>query len=113
MRQGVVQIAGQGVLNDSLSWSSQLPDGPALFSVRPENIQLRSPTKPATPGNVCIRGRVLQQAFHGATELIRVECPGELVLTVRTPSDAAIPTEVDLEFSPASAVPVRQSPGRN
>jgi ABC-type Fe3+/spermidine/putrescine transport system ATPase subunit len=97
----------------ALSWPAQLPEGPALFSLRPESIQVASVTKPATPGYVQVRGRLLQQAFHGATELIRVQCPGELVLIVRTPSGVGIPDEVDLEFSPASAVPVSQSPGRN
>jgi ABC-type Fe3+/spermidine/putrescine transport system ATPase subunit len=106
VRQGVVQC-------DSLSWPAQLPDGPALFSLRPESIHVMSAAEPTTPGHLRIRGRVLQQAFHGATELIRVQCPGGLVLTVRTPSNAGIPDEVDLEFSPASAVPVRKSPGRN
>jgi ABC-type Fe3+/spermidine/putrescine transport system ATPase subunit len=97
----------------ALSWPAQLPEGPALFSLRPESIQVVSVTKPATPGYVQVRGRLLQQAFHGATELIRVQCPGGLVLTVRTPSGAGIPDEIDLEFSPTSAVPVRQSPGRH
>jgi putative spermidine/putrescine transport system ATP-binding protein len=97
----------------ALSWPAQLPEGPALFSLRPESIQVVSVTKPATPGHVQVRGRLLQQAFHGATELIRVHCPGGLVLTVRTPSGAGIPDEIDLEFSPTSAVPVRQSPGRH
>jgi ABC-type Fe3+/spermidine/putrescine transport system ATPase subunit len=97
----------------ALSWGTQLPDGPVLFSLRPESIQVVTAAKPASPGAVRVRGRVLQQAFHGATELIRVECPGGLVLTVRTPSSAGIPGEVDLEFSPANALPVRQSPGRN
>lgn len=106
VRQGVVHA-------NSFSWCTQLPDGPVLFSVRPENIQVVSAAKPVTPGRVRMHGRVLQQAFHGATELIRVECPRGLVLTVRTPSGAAIPEEVDLEFDPASAVPVRPSPRRN
>jgi spermidine/putrescine ABC transporter ATP-binding subunit len=106
VRQGAVHCG-------ALSWPAQLPDGPALFSLRPESILVVSAAKPATPSHLRIRGRVLQQAFHGATELIRVQCPGGLVLTVRTPSGAGVPEEVDLEFFPASAVPVRQSPGRN
>jgi ABC-type Fe3+/spermidine/putrescine transport system ATPase subunit len=109
--QGEVQ---QGTAHcGALSWAAQLPDGPALFSLRPESIQVVSAAKPAAPGQLRVRGRLLQRAFHGATELIRVQCPGGLVLTVRTPASAAIPDEVDLEFSPASAVPVRQSPRRN
>jgi spermidine/putrescine ABC transporter ATP-binding subunit len=110
VRQGIVQAIAHC---DSLSWATQLPDGPTLFSLRPESIQVVSAAKPATPGQIRVRGRVLQQAFHGATELIRVQCSGGLVLTVRTPSGTRIPDEVDLEFSPANAVPVRQSPGRN
>jgi len=110
VRRGVVQGIAQCA---SLSWPTNLPDGPVLFSLRPEGIQVAVATKPATPGWVRVHGRVLQQAFHGATELIRVECAGGLVLTVRTPSGSGIHDEVDLDFSPASAVPVRRSPGRN
>jgi putative spermidine/putrescine transport system ATP-binding protein len=110
VRQGVVRIVAQG---DALCWAVQLPDGPALFSLRPESIQVVAPVKLAPPGRIRVRGRVLQQAFHGATELIRVECPGGLVLTARTPSGSGIPDEVDLEFAPASAIQVRQSPRRN
>jgi spermidine/putrescine ABC transporter ATP-binding subunit len=106
VRQGTARCA-------SLSWPTQLPDGPVLFSLRPEGIRVAAAGKPATPGNVRVHGRVLEQAFHGATELIRVECTGGLVLTVRTPSGSGIQDEVDLEFSPASAIPVRRSPGRS
>lgn len=114
VRRGVFQNVTQGEARcDSLSWPTHLSDGPALFSVRPENVQVVPSAKPATPGRVRVHGRVLQQAFHGATELIRVKCRGSMVLTVRTPSGAVIPEEVDLEFDPASAVPVRQSPQRN
>jgi putative spermidine/putrescine transport system ATP-binding protein len=106
VRQGVVHCK-------SLSWATPFPEGLVLFSLRPESIQVVSAAKPATPGQLRVRGRVLQQAFHGATELIRVQCLGDLVLTVRTPSGTGIPDEVDLEFSAACAVPVRPSAGRN
>jgi len=61
---------------------------------------------------VRIRGKVLTQAFHGATELIRVECGGGLILVVRTPASGRTMDEVELEFSPADAVLVRESPER-
>lgn len=96
----------------SLSWRSTLPDGPALFSLRPENIRIKSETTTAS-GDVHLRGKVRQQAFHGATELIRVECGSELILTVRTPASVAALDEVELEFSSDDAVPVRESPERN
>lgn len=91
-----------------LSWPTSLSDGSALFSLRPERIRLVRERTPST-----IHGRVVHQAFHGATELIRVECTDGLVLVVRTPTAGEIANEIQLEFSPADAVPVRDSPERN
>lgn len=91
-----------------LSWPTSLPDGPALFSLRPEHIRLARQTTSAG-----VRGRVVHQAFHGATELLRVECADGLVLVVRTPSAGEVANEAALEFSPGDAVPVRESPERN
>jgi ABC-type Fe3+/spermidine/putrescine transport system ATPase subunit len=97
----------------SLSWPVEVADGPALFSLRPENIVVVSPATLVVSGRVRLPGRVVNQAFHGATELIRVQCAEGLVLVVRTPSSVADHAEVALEFSPADAVPVRKSAERN
>src|SRR5437016_9083353 len=96
-----------------LSWPVNLPDGPVLFSLRPENIRLVNASGPGTAGTVRVRGRALHQAFHGATEVIRVECADGRVLIVRTPSGGDVQNEVELEFSPADAVPVRESQERS
>ncbi|HEV2397594.1 MAG TPA: ABC transporter ATP-binding protein [Candidatus Sulfotelmatobacter sp.] len=93
----------------SLAWRTSLPDGPTLLSLRPEHIRVGA----GTPGSVRVTGRVLTQAFHGATELIRVECPDDLVLVARTASGGITTPEVDLEFSVADAIPVRESPEKN
>ena len=93
-----------------LSWAVSLPDGPVLFSLRPEHVRLAGPA--SSPGSVRVRGRLLHQAFHGATELIRVECGPGLVLVARTATGSALPNELELEFSPADAVLVRESPDR-
>jgi spermidine/putrescine transport system ATP-binding protein len=93
-----------------LTWPAALPDGPALFSLRPENIRLAPET--SEPGTVRVRGRVRHQAFHGATELIRVECGDGMVLVVRTPGSGGALDDVELEFSAPDAVPVRESPER-
>jgi putative spermidine/putrescine transport system ATP-binding protein len=108
--KGVVQ-AGM-VRCSSLSWAVQLPDGPALFSLRPENIRVVAAGNVAGTGGVRIRGEVRHRAFHGATELIRVDCGDGLMLVVRMPS-GVMRDEIDLEFSPSDAVPVRESPERN
>src|SRR6202167_5011050 len=105
------EVRGGTVRCGSLSWPVSLPDGPALFSLRPENIHLAS-EKSATGGHVRVRGKVRHQAFHGATELIRVECVDGLVLVVRTPGSGGALDAVELEFSPADAVLVRESPER-
>jgi spermidine/putrescine ABC transporter ATP-binding subunit len=103
VQNGVVQCG-------SLVWNASLPDGPALFSLRPENIGLAGS---GAAGAIRIRGQVVHQAFHGATELIRVQCADGLILTARTASGNSVHNEVDLEFFPEDAVVVRESPERN
>src|SRR5579862_1494832 len=97
----------------SLSWPVSLADGDAQFSLRPEHIRVVDAA--TATGTVRVRGRIMQQAFHGATELIGVQCADELLLIVRTPSGSGINqrNEVELEFSPSDAVPVRESPERS
>jgi ABC-type Fe3+/spermidine/putrescine transport system ATPase subunit len=90
-----------------LSWRTGLRDGPGLFSLRPENIRLAVSTGGGS--KVRFRGKILRQAFHGATELLQVQCSDGLVLSIRTASQENWNGEVDLEFSPADAVPVRAS----
>ncbi len=104
VRAGVVRCG-------TLTWSAALPDGPALFSLRPENLRLVDGSGP-TAGNALVRGKVRHRAFHGATELIRVECADGLVLVVRTPGSGGLLDDVELEFSPADAILVRESPER-
>lgn len=105
----------RGVVKDSLArcnsltWRVQLADGPALFSLRPESIRLAN--GPATSGAVRVRGKVQRQAFHGATELLQIECRDGLVLSMRSASREGWQGELELEFSPADAVLVRESQG--
>lgn len=92
----------------TLSWKTPLPDGPALFSLRPENVRLRSGMADA----VRVRGKVKHHAFHGATELVQMECTDGLTFSVRLASCPNTQVDMDLEFSPADAVPVRESQER-
>ncbi len=94
-----------------LTWTSDRPDGPVLFSLRPENIRLLSQTA-SLPTLVRVQGKVVAQAFHGATELIRVQCAGGLVLVVRAPASTSPLDEVLLAFSPIDAIPVTKSAER-
>jgi len=91
----------------SLSWRAALADGPALFSLRPENVRIASAERAANC--VRLRGRVRHQAFHGATDLLEIECADGLTITMRTATRGNWQGELELEFSPADAVPVQDS----
>ncbi len=84
-----------------------------MFSLRPENIRIVS-----DPGNgsdtnvVTFDGKIQHQAFHGATELLQVVCGDGLTLSVRTATRENRVGDLHLEFYPADAVPVRESPER-
>ncbi len=102
----------------ALAWATSLPDGPALFSLRPECIRLTisTPTAIPTGGPVRFQAKLRDQVFHGANELWRVECADGQVLTLRTssrpPSDGGNSHQFELEFASADAVPVRPSEER-
>lgn len=97
---------------DRLTWPTTLPDGAALFSLRPECIRLAKVAPPAIgpaklPATIRFRAKLRDQAFHGATELLRVETEGGLVLTIRTATRDLPSGPLEFEFSVADAVPVR------
>jgi ABC-type Fe3+/spermidine/putrescine transport system ATPase subunit len=111
------EARGGAVKCGSLTWPASLPDGPVLFSLRPEHVRLAGTATSVDSARNAVRvhGRVLHQAFHGATDLLRVECAGGFVLVVRIASASGVQDrdEVELEFSAADAVLVRDSPERN
>jgi spermidine/putrescine transport system ATP-binding protein len=94
----------------SLSWKVGLPDGPVLFSLRPESIRLA--TGNPDMNVVRLRGKIQHQAFHGATELLQIVDDDGLTLSVRTATRESREGDLDLEFYPVDAVPVRESPER-
>ena len=96
----------------SLSWSTHLPDGRALFSIRPENVRFVEADSMVADGAVRFRGRLESRAFHGSTELLRIECSDGLFFSVRAPSRADWQAELELEFLSSEAVPVRESAER-
>jgi ABC-type Fe3+/spermidine/putrescine transport system ATPase subunit len=103
-----------GILRcNSLSWKTNMSDGSALLSVRPENIRLhRATLKSSSDDAVVFRGKVKQKAFHGATELVQIESADGLTLSVRTASQVELQDELEWEFQTCDAVPVRESPER-
>jgi putative spermidine/putrescine transport system ATP-binding protein len=97
---------------NSLSWRVGLPEGSTLFSLRPENIRIVNPEVGSDINMVTFRGKIQRQAFHGATELLQIVCDDGLSLSVRTATCDHRQGDLQLGFSPADAVPVRESPER-
>jgi ABC-type Fe3+/spermidine/putrescine transport system ATPase subunit len=100
------RVEGGRARCSGLEFRASLPDGPAAFSLRPEHIRLAA--GPAADA-VRFRARVLAQSFHGATDLLQIEFPEGLRLTVRLPSHGPLSGEREFEFSAADAIPVRDS----
>jgi spermidine/putrescine transport system ATP-binding protein len=107
------EVKGGVVRCHSLSWPVSLPDGPVLFSLRPEHVRV-APSAAGSGGvNVVrFRARVCHQAFHGSTELLQVECADRLKLSIRTATRENWQGDLELEFSPEDAVVVRPSEER-
>ena len=105
----------------TLTWPTPLPDGPALFSLRPECIRFagtgassHAPENfPTTGPTIRFQANLRDQVFHGANELWRVECTDGQVLTLRTSSrPPGGEGALEFEFSSADAIPVRPSEER-
>jgi ABC-type Fe3+/spermidine/putrescine transport system ATPase subunit len=101
-----------------LKWPTSLRDGAALFSLRPECIRpatassSASSPSPATgslanSATIRFSAELRDQAFHGATDLLRVQSAGGLILTIRTASRDLPTGPLLFEFSAADAIPVR------
>src|SRR5580700_2191121 len=107
------EVKGSVVRCHSLDWPVGLPDGPVLFSLRPENLRVVNSAVGGAGVNVVrFRGRVRHQAFHGSTELLQVECADGLKLSIRTATRENWHGDLELEFSPEDAVAVRPSEER-
>jgi len=90
---------------DNLNWPVTLPDGVALFSLRPDAIRLASQAAP-TPYAVRFRAHIRQQIFSGPTEQLEIDNDGQL-LRVRIPARGPLSGEHEFFFEPADAIPVR------
>jgi len=106
------EVRGGRASCGALGWEVGLADGPAAFSVRPEDVRVVEAGRTSVDGVVRFRGKVQHRAFHGATELVRVVAGEGLVFSVRTAGMDGR-EEVECEFSPKDAVPVRDSAERS
>jgi spermidine/putrescine transport system ATP-binding protein len=90
----------------SLQWPADGPSGAAVFSLRPEVIRLASDTA-TSAGIARFRAALQQQFYSGASELLEVNCGGQL-LRVRIPARGPLSGEHDFVFSVADAIRVQE-----
>ena len=90
----------------AIAWPSDDPGGAAIFSLRPEAIRLASDAV-ARPGTARFRAALEQQFFSGASELLEVNCSGQL-LRVRVSARGPLSGEHEFVFSTADAIRVQE-----
>jgi spermidine/putrescine ABC transporter ATP-binding subunit len=89
----------------TLQWHCAAPDGPATFSVRPENIRLGDAA--AATDSVHFRAMIRNQTFGGPTDLLEAACLDGSVLLVRIASRGNLAGECDFAFDAGDAIPVK------
>jgi hypothetical protein len=90
-----------------MRWEAPGPDGPALFSLRPEAIQLCS-SAPAVTDAVEFRATIRQQIYGGASELLEIDCGNGEMLRARIPARGPLSGEQHFAFSRFDAIRVRE-----
>ena len=90
----------------ALRWPAHGLDGAALFSLRPEAIHLANDGTNST-GDVRFSGVVKQQLYGGSSEMLEVDCGGQL-LRVKIPAHGPLAGAQDFVFAAVQAVRVAE-----
>jgi spermidine/putrescine transport system ATP-binding protein len=92
---------------DAFSFPCSLPDGPSLFSLRPEAVALDTGTQ-QSPHSVRFSAAIRQQIYSGATELLELQTANGTTLRARISSGGPLSGWHDFIFSSTDAIPVRE-----
>jgi ABC-type Fe3+/spermidine/putrescine transport system ATPase subunit len=99
-------VCGGIASSGALRWQTAGVDGAALYSLRPEAIQLASGSA-TIPNAARFRAVVRQQIYGGASELLEIDCGGH-ALRARIPAHGPLSGEHEFAFSPTDAIRVRE-----
>ena len=91
----------------ALRWKTDAPDGVALFSLRPEAIRVAGWNESAASGVGRFRGVIRQRVFSGASEVLEIECDGQM-LRARIPASGPLAANQEFTFSLEDAIRVRE-----
>lgn len=92
---------------DAFLFACSCPDGPALFSLRPEAISLAS-AAPSRSNMVRFSARINRLTYSGATELLELHTANGMTLRARVSAGGPLDGLHDFIFSGTDAVPVRE-----
>jgi ABC-type Fe3+/spermidine/putrescine transport system ATPase subunit len=99
VREGVADCGG-------FYFPSALPESSALFSLRPEAIDLFA-NAPHTAHAVRFTASIRQQIYAGATELLELETDSGAILRARIAASAPLTGTHEFVFSASDAIPVK------
>ncbi len=93
-----------------ITWPSAGPAGAATFSLRPESIRLASASQAGKLVTASSRfhGRVQNQTFGGAMDLLEIDCGNSHLIRARIPSTGPLTGEQEFEFAAADVIRVRE-----
>ena len=80
------------------------------FSLRPECIRLVGPGTPGADADVsttCFRGRIKNQTFGGAMDMLEIDCGNLQLLRARIPAPGPLSGEWEFEFTASDVVRLR------
>ena len=100
-------VRGGKANSGTLTWATSGSEGQGVFSLRPEAVRLSSAVA-GTGDWVKFQGKVRNQTFEGATDLLDV-LVGETSLRVRLPSQGELKGSQEFAFRAADAVRVVES----
>ena len=109
------EVRGGTATCGALRWPTAVPNGAAVFSLRPEAIRLAVPIADSV-GSSAINSPaadarfsaiVEQQFYGGASELLEVDCDGQ-TLRVKIPERGPLSGKQDFSFSAQDAVRVTE-----
>lgn len=92
-------------------WRTFGAPGTATYSLRPECIRLVDKHAAVPPADVSVarfRGRVRNQSFGGAMDLIEIDCGNSRVIRARIANPGIVSGEREFEFAANDAVRVRE-----
>ncbi|HWW51184.1 MAG TPA: ATP-binding cassette domain-containing protein [Verrucomicrobiae bacterium] len=95
----------------SILWRTLGPPGEITFSLRPEAIRIVPPSRAQLVADRSVaqfRGRVRNQTFGGAMDVLEIDCGDAQFLRARVPSPGPVSGEMEFEFAAADAIRLRE-----